>query len=870
MEKQGIWHKVDRSNWVHGLVTVDKPGGSVRITSDISPLNKYVIPVCYPMPHICELHLKFKKQKVFSKLDFTKYFYNIALHPDSQLLTTTITPKGMYAYDRLPMGLIDSAAVAQKVVTETLQDCKGCEPYIDDIIIFGRTTAEHDKNLEQVLKKLNEANLRLNIQKCVFAVPEITFLGFLVSHGCIKPDPKNLQPIHDALPPTDLKSVQSFLGMINYYNDFLPDLAALTEPLRQLTRANVSFEWTAERETAFYTIKKMVEQELKLGIFDPECPTYVTTDASDVGIGAVLSQLQNGIDTPIAFGHHTLIPRERNYATNEREALAVVYFCEYWEKYLLGRHFTLRTDHQALTTLLTRHGKGRKSGKFSRWFTRLSAFDYSVEYRHGVDNQVADYMSRLNSKAASLGVSTAPGCHRPSSLLTPNPVINAITDQALSIALFKQHTQADQLLVQVKRFIETQWPRTVKQLQKELQPYFTLRADLSVDDDYILRSNTRIVVPATLQKQLLQQAHVGHPGIVRMKRKLRDTYWWPGMDKDIGEFIRHCLPCQDSSKSAPKMKIPEKTIPTPTVSWKKIAIDITGPFANAPRNMSYIVVVIDYYSKFPEILCTSHTDAPPIIKWMKDLFARYGCPDHIVSDNGPQFTCGMWELFMKNNDIHHERTPVYHPQWNGLVEVFNRYLKHGVQTFQSSRYQWCEGLRHLLFQFRTTSPSPTGSSPAELMFSHKARMPFEVVRRNPGPQHGVISKGEEAVVTNAFTGSSTNNQNATTHFIHRGPFKIGQKVRVKVPHVPKGQTAYPRRLKVIEIIGKWTYKLSDGQIWHAKNMRRIYDPPNDDSFTQGQPQAPGAHYLIPWAPPPLPRRSSRQNIGRPPDRYSPG
>ena len=174
------------------------------------------------------------------------------------------------------------------------------------------------------MEKLNKANLRLNLKKCVFAVKEITFLGFCVSHGCIKPDPKNLQPIYDALPPTTLKGVQSFLGMINYYNEFLPDLAAITEPLRKLTRGQAQFEWSAECETAFNTLKKMVCQELKLGIFDPQLPTYVTTDASDVGIGAVLSQLQNGIDTPIAFGHHTLIQHERNYATNEREALAAV------------------------------------------------------------------------------------------------------------------------------------------------------------------------------------------------------------------------------------------------------------------------------------------------------------------------------------------------------------------------------------------------------------------------------------------------------------------------------------------------------------------------------------------------------------------
>ena len=615
------------------------------------------------------------------------------------------------------MGLVDSPAVFHKMVAQILADCPGCEPYMDDIIVFGKTQEEHDSNLHKVFQNLNDKNLRLNIKKCIFRAAEVPFLGHLISNEGIKPDPKNLQPIRDAETPTTLKQVQSFLGMLNYYSPFLPDLAALTEPLRNLTRKDIKFVWSADCTKAFETLKKLVCTELKLAIFDSECLTYLSVDASDVGIGGVLSQEQHGREIPIAFGHHTLDARLRGMATNEREGYAAVFFTEYWEKFLLGRHFILRTDHQALTTLLTQYGDGRKSGKFARWYERLSVFDFTIEYRKGADNTVADALSRLSSKATELGVQDPMATH----------VIKAIDAQGLSMSLFQEASKMDPLHALLRTALTSHWPARNK-LPAVLTPYFQLRNELTLDNDLIVRDDYRILVPESLRIRLLQMAHAGHPGIVRMKRKIRECYWWPGMDKEIEHFVRNCLPCQDSAKSAPKLHIEPYRIPLPDSPWEKLAIDITGPFDNAPHNMKFIVVLIDYYSKFPEILCTTDITSARIIKWLKEIFARYGNPIRLVSDNGPQFISSEFINFLHARDIEHERSPVYHPQHNGLVEVFNRYIKHGVQTFQASSTQWSDGLHDLLFHFRATSPTPDGKSPAELLFSRKLRMDFEIVR----------------------------------------------------------------------------------------------------------------------------------------------
>ncbi len=567
----------------------------------------------------------------------------------------------------------------------------------------------------------------------------------------------------------------------------------------------------------------------------------------------------NGKEIPVAFGHHTLDDKQRRYATNEREALAIVYFCEYWEKFLLGHRFTIRTDHQALTTLMKQYGNGRKSGKFARWFERLSVFDYAVIYRQGSQNTVADALSRLNNKASELGVSDP----------VASFVINAVNTIGLSVSTFQDASHKDPLQVKIKNALSTRWPAKNK-MNPTMLPYFQLRNELSVENGYIVRDNYRILVPDSLRHRILKLAHAGHPGICRMKRKLRECYWWPGMDTEIELFVRHCLPCQDSLKSAPKVSMPPYIIPTPESAWDKVAIDITGPYANAPRNYRFNVVLIDYYSKFPEILCTSDTTSANIIRWLKDIFGRYGHPSTLVSDNGPQFISHAFEEFLQSNDIAHELSPAYHPQYNGLVERFNRYINHNIQTFNASRVVWLDGIRDLLLHFRATAPTPDGQSPGQLMFNRPIRLGYEIVRNRKGGG-GDSLKSSMPTDTPGYIIPVTPNKRFS------GPYKLGEKVRVKLPHVPKGSSPFSTPRTVIQVMGNWTYKLSDGFIWNARKLRHIYDNP-PATYPHDNDQNPAVHPQVepqqhrPVQPVPIiqPRRSTRPTRGIPPRRYSPG
>ena len=268
MDRLGIWEKVKQSEWVHPLVVVGKPEqGQVRITTDLSRLNKSVVPERHPIPHIKDLFLQLQGATVFSKLDLRKGYFHIPLHPDCRHLTTTATPLGLRQYCRLPMGLTDSASVFQRSISQALAGLPGVAVYIDDIIIYGENDAVHDKRLENVLRRLHERGFHLQPSKCILKKKEIPAFGHIISKDGIKPHPKNLQPLLEFPVPKSVSEVQSFLGLINFFGDFLPRLAHIAEPLRELTRKGVPFQWSPACQESFQTLKDQASAAQILHIF---------------------------------------------------------------------------------------------------------------------------------------------------------------------------------------------------------------------------------------------------------------------------------------------------------------------------------------------------------------------------------------------------------------------------------------------------------------------------------------------------------------------------------------------------------------------------------------------------------------------------
>ncbi|MCP3664187.1 MAG: hypothetical protein GY696_17135, partial [Gammaproteobacteria bacterium] len=312
LEKQGIISRIDKAEWVHALVAAKKKGtDEVRICGDMTSLNPWIIPDRHPLPNMKEMFCQLKGAKWFSKLDIRKAYWHIELDEESRPLTAFLTKDGLFQWNRLTMGLKDAASAFQKKISQVMAGLDGVFVYQDDILIAHKTKEEHDKTLLEVLRRLNGNDFRLNEKKLVIAVHRVNFLGHVVSDQGIEPDPKNLSDLLEAPTPKNITDIQSFLGMCNYYSEFLQDFSTISEQIRNLTRDGVEFIWTHECEKAFRLLKKMVTSDQCLAIFDPDCDLILATDDSDVGIGVVLPQIQDRKERPIAFASHTLLERER-------------------------------------------------------------------------------------------------------------------------------------------------------------------------------------------------------------------------------------------------------------------------------------------------------------------------------------------------------------------------------------------------------------------------------------------------------------------------------------------------------------------------------------------------------------------------------
>ncbi len=277
-----------------------------------------------------------------------------------------------------------------------LKGLEGVQCYLDDVIVHGASEAIHNANLKAVLHRISEAGLKLNPDKCKLNLTSLSFLGYRLSAAGLHPDVTHTTAITNAPRPTDAATLRSFLGLTAWYSKFVPAYATLAEPMRALLRKDCDFQWTVAAQESFDQVKKAIVDSPALSLFNPNLGTILSCDASDYGVGAVLTQLDDqGIERTIAFASRSLSDAERKYSIVEKEALACVWSAEKWRTWLWGRKFMLRTDHQALTTLLSSKGNSCAGLRVARWSARLLEFNYDVEYRPGPLNSVADCLSRM-------------------------------------------------------------------------------------------------------------------------------------------------------------------------------------------------------------------------------------------------------------------------------------------------------------------------------------------------------------------------------------------------------------------------------------------------------------------------------------------
>ena len=498
MESLGVIKKEEEpTDWVNSLVVVEKPKSKkLRICLDPRPLNKAILREHFQLPTLEDTATCLSGARIFSKLDANHGYWQIPLDDESQQLTTFNSPFGRYCFTRMPFGIKSAQEIFQKRMTQNFGDLEGVETDIDDILVWGKTEEEHHKRLKAVLQRCQDIHLTLNMEKCKFGAPQVTYLGHIISAAGISLDKDRVKAISEMPPPTDRKGVERILRTLNYVAKFVPDMSMITQPIRELLKQDTQFIWEYEQEAAFEAIKTRLSTAPVLAFFDVQKKVTVSCDASQTGLGAVL--LQEG--RPIAYVSRALTSTETRYVQIEKELLAVVFALERFHQYTYGKTVDVESDHKPLEAI-TQKALCHAPPRLQRMLLRLQKYDFILRYKPGKDLNIADTLSRAYIPDC--------GSDRMEEELTCaiNLVINNIPATDKRMQEIREGTKNDKSLRILKRMILNGWPDIQSQIPEEVQPYWNFRDELSEADGVLLKGE-RLIIPSCLQQDILQRIHI--------------------------------------------------------------------------------------------------------------------------------------------------------------------------------------------------------------------------------------------------------------------------------------------------------------------------------------------------------------------------
>ena len=719
---------VEKSNspWAAPILVVPKPNGSGwRPCVDFRRLNQFVKAPAYPLPVIRDILTELEDGEVISVIDLRWGFWNLTVRPEDRAKLAFVTPDGQYEYRRLPMGLKSSPAEFQRFVDQLLKDLKtqGVQAYLDDVIIrTAGTLAEHTSVVQEVLRRMSEADLQINSKKCQWICRRADYLGHTLTKDGVRVMDAKLQAVREYPRPTNAKDVRAWLGFASYYRTFIPDFATIAFPLNELLRKGVPFEWKAPQENAFQKLKTLLTEAPTLELYKPEERQLILqTDASEMGVAAVLTQRkENGLERPVMYASRTLRGAEINYPVREKEALAIVFGVQHFRDLLHGRFFTVETDHESLKHLWLQPVK--PSSRLARWMETLQEFDFKVVYRKGADNINADVLSRHPVEGIPLTEVEEKEASRADPMEQVLSCFQVRVDELDHP--WREAQEADEALKPVCVALElgaclesvcssegaaSEYRRDASRLFLHEHTRVLMRRDQT--------GKCQVVVPRGKRQEVLAAYHgadwAGHLSCSKAEGRLRKRFWWPSMLNDLAQHIRSCWACQAGGDPPRRSTQAELQYWPATEELGDWCIDLYGPMPLSKSGNRWVFGAVERGRRWPELVALKDASASSVSRALFErVVARHGVPIRITSDQGPQFTGQVMKELCRIMGIRKLQTTAYHPQTNSAVErIWPNLSRHLRKLCGDQQQQWDLHLASMEMALRTSEIRTIGISP---------------------------------------------------------------------------------------------------------------------------------------------------------------
>lgn len=760
MVSQGIVSPAT-SEWCSPLHFVMKRDGSYRLVGDYRKLNNITARDVYPLPFLQSFSADLHGKRVFSKIDLKEAFLQIPVATEDIEKTTVTTPFGAFSYNYMPYGLSGAAQTFQRFITEVMRNLNKTNQdqlpeeittfsYIDDILVASADEESHIEDLTTLFKRLSEYGLRVNPEKCEFGKSSLSFLGHHINEQGIRPLPEKVSAILQLENPTTVKELRRYLGMLNFYRRFIPHAAETLIPLYDLLTKhnklskNAPLHWTVEAERSFNQAKNALANVTLLAYPAPGAELTLAADASDIAIGAVLQQKDSltGEIKPLGFFSRRLTDQQKKLTVFARELLAAYAGLRHFLYFLQGRPFTILTDHQALINAAKNAGE-RESKQEVRQLHFIGEYTSSWQHIAGSSNITADTLSRPinspnqpNSEPSVQAIAehsvlspNAPIFYPASSTFDPShthysyiSTISKSSPKLQYISSNLRHADYDELHLAQQNDAELHELLSNQQISTNT-PKLTSVNGLCCHE---FNNIARPFIPQILRKRVFHITHdVSHPAPKRTVCMIASRFYWPDMKRQVTLWSRSCLSCQAAKINRHNIAPVIQMVPA-SEKFGSINVDFVGPLPNC-KGYQYIMTAIDRYSRWVEAIplqsATAETTADCLIaNWI----SRYGIPESITTDRGPNFQSELFNHLLKRLGCTHYSTTAYHPQHNGLIERFHRTVKDSLRASSKNTY-WVERLPLILLMLRTSPRSDGQPSPAEIVFGTTLRLPIDLL-----------------------------------------------------------------------------------------------------------------------------------------------